>query len=67
MTWTVRRCSGRGDPAKSWRTLYEGPNETEARRVFAREGERLRQGGVRLLKDGDPVEGRWAPRNRTRW
>lgn len=46
--WKVSRHGGReGD---WWRTLYEGPDPEEARRVFEKARENMRQGGV-LLRD----------------
>ncbi len=61
-TWRVLRHGGQ--PADTWRTLFEGA-EAEAWQRFRAEAAALRHGWVVIQNaDGETVAQRWAPRPR---
>lgn len=60
----VLRHSGRDDGR--WRLLLAAHIDRAIAR-FERESERLRQGAIALIHDGQILRFGWAPRLRTRW
>ena len=63
--WTVMRHGGRR--TDTWRCVYEGADEAQARRLYDRELSAMRQGHVLLAGPQGVVRHRWAARCRTGW
>lgn len=51
----------------NWRVVFRTEDEEEAKKRFWEERDKMRQGGVRLMKDGQVLLEVTAPRLRTRW
>ena len=63
--YSVDRHSGRSEG--KYRVIVAEADETHARAMYEQIAEDLRQGAVRLLRNGKPIAMTTAPRLRSRW
>jgi len=66
-TYAVMRWSRSDDDGRpTWERIFSGTDEREARAVFTRERKGMRQGAVRLDRNGQLLEIESAPTRRER-
>lgn len=63
--YEVQRHGGNVD--HEWRTMKKTPYLELAERYYDEAFKKMRQGGVRIVRDGEVVKMNTAPRLRTRW